>query len=82
MQLLNFACRWFGLLFINCAMMFTALKCENMFPFGFFFKVKVPMSLRVQLFKNHKYLNYASNNMLANDDFVWFSNFHSKFLNF
>jgi hypothetical protein len=29
--------------------------------------------------KNHKYLNYINNNMLAIDEFVGFSNFQSKF---
>jgi hypothetical protein len=38
-QLLNFSCSWFGLLFAKCAIMFTALKGrEQCSPIGFLFQ--------------------------------------------
>jgi len=37
-QLQNFACNWFGLLFVDCTMMFVALKDKNQcFPIIFLF---------------------------------------------
>jgi hypothetical protein len=44
MQLLNFACSWFGLLFVDYAMMFTSLKGKkNVLHLDFYFKIRVPM---------------------------------------
>jgi hypothetical protein len=79
-QLLSFACNWFILLFAICMTMFVPLKGrKRCFLVKFLFQEGAYVVIYLVL-KNHKYLNYINNNMLAIDEFVGLSNFQSKFL--